>query len=258
MYSWAIDEEILEQSPMVRIPKPTKEERARDRILEKDEMALLWRAFDKLDPSMALGLKTLLLTGQRPGEVLGMRWDELFDLRAPARARWELSPERVKNGRRHVVPIVPAVLEIIEGTNRSSDEPFVFASSRNRSASFDRQSVARALKRLIRGLEPSPQEETTVSRLQKSEPTPHDFRRTAITGMMSLGISREIVKSVVNHAEGDITEAHYDRYDRMPEKRRALEIWAKSVLETVASGGIRRPDDNVLPMSNSFATKVTS
>jgi integrase len=237
MFGWAVSEEILDATPMQRIPKPTKEEKARDRVLTEREIAVLWPALDELDGAMGFALKALLLTGQRPGEILGMTKSELTELDRPALARWELPPERVKNGRRHVVPLTEPVLAVIGAALALHDpdkpSPAIFASRRNDAATFDRHSIARAMKRLLRGLEPRDGNEAIVAGLKAHEPTPHDLRRTAITGMMSLGIGRETVKSVVNHAEGDITEAHYDRYDRLPEKRAALSAWAARVLEIV-------------------------
>jgi hypothetical protein len=51
--------------------------------------------------------------------------------------------------------------------------------------------------------------------------------------MRELGISRGDVKMVLNHAETDVT-ATYDRYDGLPEKRRALEIWGRRLQHIVA------------------------
>jgi hypothetical protein len=52
--------------------------------------------------------------------------------------------------------------------------------------------------------------------------------------MRELGISRGDVKMVLNHTETDVT-ATYDRYDGLPEKRRALVIWGKR-LERIVAG----------------------
>ena len=56
--------------------------------------------------------------------------------------------------------------------------------------------------------------------------TLHDLRRTAATNMRQLGVDRLTVSKVLNHAEGGITKV-YDRYAADPEKRRALERWAR-------------------------------
>ena len=61
----------------------------------------------------------------------------------------------------------------------------------------------------------------------------HDLRRTAATGMRSLGIDRLTVSKVLNHAEGGITQI-YDRYAADPEKRRALQAWSNHVAAIVS------------------------
>ena len=62
---------------------------------------------------------------------------------------------------------------------------------------------------------------------------PHDFRRTAASGMAALGTSRETLSKILNHksADGSVT-AIYDRYDREAEMRRALFAWG-SKLEAI-------------------------
>ena len=62
--------------------------------------------------------------------------------------------------------------------------------------------------------------------------TPHDLRRTVATRMRELGISRGDVKMVLNHVETDVT-ARYDRYDGLPEKRRALDLWGARLMQIV-------------------------
>ena len=58
----------------------------------------------------------LVLTGQRRGEVAGMRWDEL-DLDAGV---WSLPGSRTKNHRPHTVPLAPeAVWQAYETLDRT-------------------------------------------------------------------------------------------------------------------------------------------
>ena len=47
--------------------------------------------------------------------------------------------------------------------------------------------------------------------------------------MAALGVPSEDVKACLNHARSDVTGPHYDQYDRLREKRRALELWSESV-----------------------------
>jgi integrase len=65
-------------------------------------------------------------------------------------------------------------------------------------------------------------------------PTPHDFRRSCATGLAALGVPREDRLAVLAHAQDDVHAAHYDRYDRLAERRRALVLWEAHVAEIVA------------------------
>ena len=54
--------------------------------------------------------------------------------------------------------------------------------------------------------------------------TSHDLRRTTASHMTGMGITRLVVKKILNHAENDVT-AVYDRHSYDNEKRHALESW---------------------------------
>ena len=227
----AIDEGILDATPMVRIPKPA-EETPRERALTDAELGVMWTAFGTLEShAMALLFRTLAVTGQRPGEVAEMARSELIDFDRPNDARWEIPSDRTKNGRRHVVPLCALARQLVKAAlalrPEGDDSPWVFVSPRNPGMPFDRHSLARAFaERLIPRLGDS----ETERRLREDRPTPHDLRRTVVTGLARLGVVRETVKAVVNHVDGrDVTAAVYDMYDRLPEKRRALAAWESHV-----------------------------
>jgi hypothetical protein len=62
----------------------------------------------------------------------------------------------------------------------------------------------------------------------------HDLWRTVASHMTSMGIPRLTVKKILNHVEREVT-AVYDRHSYDPEKREALEAWAKK-LQILVSG----------------------
>ncbi len=74
-----------------------------------------------------------------------------------------------------------------------------------------------------------------IASLQANPPTPHDFRRTVATGLAALGIPREDWLAVLAHAQSDVHGVHYDKYERMKEKRRALELWDAHVGQIIAT-----------------------
>jgi|TARA_Y200000002_G_scaffold360288_1_gene345434 hypothetical protein len=43
--------------------------------------------------------------------------------------------------------------------------------------------------------------------------------------MGSIGISKELRDRIQNHSFNDVSSKHYDRWEYLPEKRKALEAW---------------------------------
>ena len=74
--------------------------------------------------------------------------------------------------------------------------------------------------------------------------TVHDLRRSAATGMASMGIDRLTVSRILNHKEGGITQL-YDRFSYDAPKRNAWEAWAAQLQQIIS--GATAPE-NVVTM----------
>ena len=95
MFVWAVKEGLVLANPVIGANK--RPERS-DRVLSDLELALIWRALG--DGQYAAIIRLLMLTGQRMGEIAGLRWGEVdFDRDVIA-----LPGERTKNGLRHEFP----------------------------------------------------------------------------------------------------------------------------------------------------------
>lgn len=165
---------------------------------------------------------------------------ELIHLDRPADARWEIPAERMKARRSHVVPLPPLAREIILRQLASNDhrgEGFVFASRFADKQRLARHSLSQAVKRVIAALSPGGSDGATIRALRAKPPTPHDFRRTLATRLAEFGIPREDRLAILAHSWGDVHGSHYDRYERLREKRVALEAWDRHVAELL---GLRR------------------
>ena len=167
-----------------------------------------------------------------------MLWSDL-DLDAGV---WTLPSESTKSARAHAVPLSPLAMEIIEGLPRFKG-PYVFTSSAGeKPVSGFARAKAKAgatinTKRDQDSLDPLPHW------------TLHDLRRTAASGMARLGIAGDHIARVLNHAPRGITARVYDRYEYLPEKRRALETWG-SYLESL----FRPSDDKVVALRREGGT----
>ena len=211
MFAWAITRDIVDASPCVGVSRPHAE-RARDRVLTDDELRGVWLASERLGGPFAALVQLLVLTGQRRGEVAGMRWDEL-DLDA-AKPVWRLSAERCKNRRPHEVPLSRAAASLLEPLPRVGD--FVLT-ARNGTAIAGFSKFKRELDALLPAGTPAW--------------TLHDVRRSVATGLARLGVALPVIEKLLNHAGGSFggVVGVYQRHDFADEKRAALDLWAAHV-----------------------------
>ena len=72
------------------------------------------------------------------------------------------------------------------------------------------------------------------------------FRRTVATNLQKLGVRLEVTEAVLNHVSGSRAGivGVYQRHEWAPEKRQALDAWARR-LETIVSSA---PASNVVRM----------
>jgi integrase len=228
VYRWGLAEDLIQFDPTQGI-RPRTVERPRDRVLLDEEVRILWRDLDDapMGEEVATIIRLALVTGQRVGEVAGMAKAEL-DL-SSAKPMWT-QPSRRKNKERKNkemtrVPLSPLAVKLIrDAVARSGSSPHVFPSPRGTSAISD-HAATRAISRARPGLG------IDHFRVQ-------DLRRTAATGMASLGINPHTISHVLDHisvTKGTVTGAVYVKYSFDREKREALDTWGAQ-LETILAG----------------------
>jgi site-specific recombinase XerC len=133
MLNYGIRNDWLDANPASLIDKPGREI-SRERVLTDDEIRRVWQLLSRQPttperaalgrkrskgtpddpicptaPALADAIKLRMLTAQRGGEVIAMRWRDL-DLDA---GWWTIPGEFAKNGRAHRVPLVPEAITII-------------------------------------------------------------------------------------------------------------------------------------------------
>jgi integrase len=235
LFNWAVSRDILTISPCTGVEAPASES-SRDRVLDDDELRLVWNAADAIGWPYRPIIKLMALTGQREGEVAGMRWDEL-DLKEKL---WMLPANRTKNKEQHTVALCDAAIEIIKALPHiKSSGHLVFPSRHDRPVS----SFARAKEAIDAG----------ISKANEGKPLAdwvlHDLRRTVASGMARLGIQLPVIEKVLNHKSGTFRGivGVYQRHSFADEKRIALAAWASHV-NSVVSG---KQPTNVIPMHSS-------
>jgi integrase len=212
-FVWCLRMGLCDANPVNDSVKPA-EIKPRERVLSNDELANLWRAAG--DDEYGKIVRLLVLTGCRRAEIGDMAWGEL-DL---DRGTWTIPASRSKNGRQHVLPLMPAMLDIIKSVPRMVSREQLFG---QRSHGFTNWTL------------PKP---VLDERSGVVDWTIHDIRRTVATRMNDIGIAPHIVEAVLNHQSGSRrgVAGVYNRslYER--EVRNALAQWEDHVRALVEGG----------------------
>jgi len=234
IFAFAIDAGLMTTSPVFRLARRGKERKCK-RVLSDGEIRLFWARATEAPLSWRSGqaLRLALLTGVRVSEAAGAARDELEHIEDTARAVWIVPGERTKNKLAHAIPLAPMARQLVLqmlGGNRSAK--FLFP-GRREGRSIRGQSLSNAMLRFGDELADEGEAATTW---RAAPPTAHDLRRSFTTRMAALGTPKEIRDRLLNHApeRGDIEGAHYNVYDYLPEKRRALAQW-DAALSTILS-----------------------
>ena len=196
----------------------------RNRVLSDKEIAGWWKALDASQrrEEIKIALKLLLLTGQRPGEVRQVQRDMLTGLKGKT-ATWLMREDFTKNRREHVVPLSPLAAELLcRLIALNPGAHYLVPSLDDHNSPIDKVVLPTAQAKLF---------EASFKGMPTA--TVHDLRRTAATGMRRIGVAPEVVSQILNHTRRDITGKVYDHYDGLPEKRDALERWARHVHKLV-------------------------
>jgi integrase len=194
----------LKHSPLegLELPKAGK----RKRILNDDELMMVWQATGRQGYPHGTVCRLLMLTGQRVGEIANLRrpWINEKDQSITL-------PEWVcKNNKEHVFPYGDLVADILAEIPRRNDTDLLFPCR----ISADRP---------ISGWSKFKQQ------LNDGVPgwTLHDLRRTYRSIHGQIGTPREIAERLINHAAAVQTdvEAIYDRWHYIPQMQKAIEAF---------------------------------
>src|SRR5262245_34447290 len=191
-------------SPIVKGMRRTNpKERARDRILNDDEIRKVWKVAEG-NGAFGAFIRLAILTGQRREKVLGMRWADVKD------GEWHIPRTKREKGTPPSLVLPKEAIAIIEAQPKLASNPYVLAGQHGerpfgalgkRKAFFDAK---------LEGVDPW---------------TIHDLRRTARSLMSRAGVLPHIAERVLGHAVRGI-EATYDRHTYNQEMAHALKMLA--------------------------------
>jgi len=237
LYTWAIERGRAELNPVVHTPR--HEEQSRDRVFTPTELRLIWNNLE--DDDYGTIIKLLALTGQRPGEIAGLRWSQIHG--DVIILEGGDATGGTKNYVTHVIPLSEPAKEIIAKLERRRDRDLIFGRGAKPWSAWS-LGKERLNTRIL---------EATGQTIEDWRP--HDFRRTFSTlagggldehqlAKLSgrdkelaggLGIAPHVVEAVANRVSGFKAGVAgvYNKSTYALEKRRALEQWAERLLAIV-------------------------
>ncbi len=198
MLNWCVKRGFLDLAP---VPPMTFKTRPRERVLTDQELVSVWQRASEFGYPYGPIVQLLILTGQRKGEVVGLRRSWLAD------GRIVYPSEFVKNKRSHTIPAGPEALELINSLPGDTD--LLFPSRFEEDKPFNGFSKCKAS--FDQGLEIEPY-------------TLHDLRRTFSSNMAKLGTPIHVTERILNHVSGTISgvSAVYNRHAYMDEMHEAF------------------------------------
>jgi integrase len=123
MFKFAVDRGLLDDLPFHYIRKPGGDEPERDRVLSDDEIRVFWTRLDDIDtmtPIFKTGLRVLLLTAARRGELVKARVSDIDD------GIWSIPAEHSKNKYAHSIPLsdmaADLMAELVHNANEHESE----------------------------------------------------------------------------------------------------------------------------------------
>lgn len=157
------------------------------------------------DDAVKAAIRLAVLTFVRTSEIRFARKEE-FDL---DNAIWRIPAERMKMNRPHLVPLAPAVVDIVRGL----PDGMLFPAMVGKRESMSENTMLFVLYRMG----------------YKGRATIHGFRATASTALNEAGWNRDWVERQLAHAEDDAIRAAYNAAEWLPGRRKMMEAWANFV-----------------------------
>jgi integrase len=229
----------IEYNPVTAVQKVVKQEPVGERNLSEGEVYRFVKLLDKslMDLPRKQVFMLMLATGQRVEAVSSAKWIDFdFD-----ECLWTIPGSRTQKIKRaHVVPLNSVAMEILsEARSLNLNRTYCFPRSKG-DTFLPLDGFSQSLSRLL-------------NKTDMEAFNPRDIRRTVKTLMGKCGISKEIRDRLQNHALTDVSSKHYDKYDYLGEKRRAMQIWGQ-YLEQIMRGEwqLRNAQDNVVELKMAY------
>lgn len=227
MFQYAVDQHMIQVSPVVlKKSAAGGREHSRKVHLRFEQLADLLKLLRSppMNSTRAMSWQTscalqlLILTGQRPGEIARMQWNEV-DLE---HGIWTIPAEFTKvpaNGD-HTIHLSKQALDLLKvikaKTDASKVHVFPSPQEKYKDQPIRRHSLSETMLSLQR------------AKIIKFSFCPHDLRRTFSSRMNELKQPPHVIEKILNHKMAGVM-AIYNQYEYFPERREALQLWGDQV-----------------------------
>jgi integrase len=220
----AVAEGYLDSDPIIRIRPPMKRTKAKQerRTLNAEQLGSLLHAVKECSPHRFAELLLLASTGMRTGELFALEWNDLRNgMLQIERSVWHGHVASTKTGDPRTVPVPDAVMDVLREHRASlirQQHPGV-ASGLMFPSRIGSYRSNTSLVKALRNAQAHARIEIHV--------TPKVLRRTFNTLMISAGVDRIVLRSMMGHSSEEMTE----RYAGVPEEmKRSAVISLTNVL----------------------------
>jgi len=178
-------------------------------FLTTEELPTFFKALAGYSGSelMVLAARLLIITGLRTGELRGALWSEIDT----KKALWEISAERMKMRRPHIIPLSIQALAIIEQIRAMTGQfPLLFPGRNDPSKTMSEASINQVFKRIG----------------YTGRVTGHGFRHTMSTVLYEQGYNTAWIETQLAHVDKNAIRGTYNHAQYLDGRREMLQWYA--------------------------------
>jgi integrase len=198
---------------------------ARDRALSPSEIRIMLKQFEYVAsyPTIKLGLRLILLTLVRKGELIHATWDEIdFE-----NALWTIPKARMKAGKAHNIYLSQQALDIMIALRTcAGGSRYLLPSRYDGDKCMSNATLNRVGQIVV--------ERSKAKGLPIENFTVHDLRRTGSTILNELGFNSDWIEKCLAHEDGRSSRGIYNKAEYAEQRRHMLQEWADMVDAWVA------------------------
>ncbi len=188
-------------------------------FLTTEELPAFFKALAGYSGSelMVLAARLLIITGLRTGELRGALWSEIDT----NKALWEISAERMKMRRPHIIPLSTQALAIIEQIRAMTGQfPLLFPGRNDPSKTMSETSINQVFKRIG----------------YTGRVTGHGFRHTMSTVLHEQGYNTAWIETQLAHVDKNAIRGTYNHAQYLDGRREMLQ-WYADYMASLEKGG---------------------